>query len=152
MAERAQNQASARPDLRELHWAFLQRLSHNFERVPSVLHPFLFPLLNVCCQAVLPSCNSHQRQDEDTQKQLIPPGGSQPGSARSWSAKAMSNCSYSARDASSQSWEMEKMSLKCCSLTRNGLVLLLANGIKENNNYSHHLQDGFGSDGLSHSK
>lgn len=70
----------------------------------------------------------------------------------SWSAKAISNCKYSARDASSQELRDGEMSLKCCSLTRNGFVLLLANRMKENNNYSHHLQDGFGSNHVSHSQ
>lgn len=63
----------------------------------------------------------------------------------------MSNCEYSGSDASSQTKRWKNVP-KCYYITRSGFVLLLANRTKANNNYSHHLQNGSGSNRVSHSQ
>lgn len=103
----------------------------------------------------LQSRNTHQSDDEKTQRKCVSIGSNQTGCTSALSAPILlkqciiANILVAMPVLRTKRW---KNAPKCYYITRNGFVLLLANRIKENNSYSHNLQNGSRSNRVSHSQ
>ena len=103
----------------------------------------------------LQSRNAHQNSDENTQRKLVSIGTNQTGCTSALPAPmrlkqwVIANILVAMPVLRTKRW---KNAPKRYYITRNGFVLLLANRIKNNNNYWHHLRNESGSNRVSHSQ